>query len=581
MKALTRVVAVFCIFGAACIAQTQQSRTSTSAAGEWQIAGIVVDSISNQPLSGVSVLIAPVEDRDSTRTTKTGADGRFLFSRVAKGKFSLAANRRGYPTQGFNQHGGYATAIVTGPALDTEHLIFRLSPEATIRGSVTDEENESVQNAMVRLFASGIDDGRLGTRMVRMASTDDRGAYSFAHLPEGTYYVAVSGQPWSATLSQPRFRRRFEVRQQAQSVRDELSAPTAKMDDDDAAELDKVYPLTFYGGSLSSSEATAIDLNPGQSVTADIAVSAVPNVHLHIPIQQNPASAQLSTDANPQTPQRMMVSNLRQPPRVELFQSVFEGTLIPAATVMGGSSEGFDISLAPGNYFLQTSSRGDSEPGGTYQEIDLAADMDLPPSSTPTGSVSGIAQFLGAKPPDSLVFFLANRQTSQQYGTQLKGDGEFRIEEPIMPGKYEVAVGNSPGWYLQSISATGARLSGRTLQVTGSEPVRLTVKVAHGLGQVDGVVMREGKPWAGAMVVLVPRNAGNNAVLFRRDESDSDGTFTLRDVVPGNYNLIAIEGGWKLAWSDPRILQPYLKSAEAVQVAPGGKAQITVQAQNR
>jgi len=119
------------------------------------------------------------------------------------------------------------------------------------------------------------------------------------------------------------------------------------------------------------------------------------------------------------------------------------------------------------------------------------------------------------------------------------------------------------------------------LQIAGSEPVRLTVRVAHGLGQVDGVVMREGKPWAGAMVVLVPRNAGNNAVLFRRDESDSDGTFTLRDVVPGNYNLIAIEGGWKLAWSDPRILQPYLKSAEAVQVAPGGKAQITVQAQNR
>ena len=38
--------------------------------------------------------------------------------------------------------------------------------------------------------------------------------------------------------------------------------------------------------------------------------------------------------------------------------------------------------------------------------------------------------------------------------------------------------------------------------------------------------------------------------LFRRDQSDLDGTFTLQGIVPGRYTVLAIEGGWELDWSE-------------------------------
>ena len=59
-------------------------------------------------------------------------------------------------------------------------------------------------------------------------------------------------------------------------------AEVAKLEDEEA-KLDKVYPLTFYDGALTSADATAIELQAGASVTADITLRAVPAVHLRLP----------------------------------------------------------------------------------------------------------------------------------------------------------------------------------------------------------------------------------------------------------------------------------------------------------
>jgi hypothetical protein len=51
----------------------------------------------------------------------------------------------------------------------------------------------------------------------------------------------------------------------------------------EAANFDKVYPLTFYDGAASTAGATAIDLQPGQHATADFTLHSVRAVHLRIP----------------------------------------------------------------------------------------------------------------------------------------------------------------------------------------------------------------------------------------------------------------------------------------------------------
>ena len=57
-----------------------------------------------------------------------------------------------------------------------------------------------------------------------------------------------------------------------------------------------------------------------------------------------------------------------------------------------------------------------------------------------------------------------------------------------------------------------------------------------------------------------------NRELFRRDQSDQDGTFSLQQVIPGSYTVIAIENGWDLDWGKPAVLAQYIKHGQPITV---------------
>jgi len=68
------------------------------------------------------------------------------------------------------------------------------------------------------------------------------------------------------------------------------------------------------------------------------------------------------------------------------------------------------------------------------------------------------------------------------------------------------------------------------------------------------------------MVVLVPKLPESNPDLFRRDQSDLDGTFTLQRVIPGMYTVVAIVDGWDLDWSKPHVISKYVAHGQTVVV---------------
>ena len=102
-----------------------------------------------------------------------------------------------------------------------------------------------------------------------------------------------------------------------------------------------------------------------------------------------------------------------------------------------------------------------------------------------------------------------------------------------------------------------------------------------GYGQIEGMAERAGHPASGIMILLAPQDAKDNQILFRRDQSDSDGTFLLSNIVPGRYRLLAIEEGWDLNWADPNVLAAYLKKSIAVQVRAHDKLKQMVEVQSR
>jgi hypothetical protein len=84
----------------------------------------------------------------------------------------------------------------------------------------------------------------------------------------------------------------------------------------------------------------------------------------------------------------------------------------------------------------------------------------------------------------------------------------------------------------------------------------VTASLSAGTVSIEGIVQKKDKKAAGVMVALVPNDPVAHIELFRRDQSDFDGTFVLRGVIPGSYTIVAVEDAWGLEWLQPGVLAP-------------------------
>jgi protocatechuate 3,4-dioxygenase beta subunit len=567
------------------VAAASWARPSTPAATvrpNFRISGKVLNALSGQPLAGAAVMIGPAQGTESSQGTEpaqetelservlTGDDGSFQFGGLAPGKYLLVGQARGFARQGFDEHEGYFTAVVVGPNLQSEGLVFRLRPDASISGTITDEQNEAVRGAQVMLFHAQLENGQPVTRMQTQASSNDLGRYRFGHLLPGTYFVAVMTHPWYAqSLPGPRASERLSTPGQGQEPSPNSAAPDSAAEDADhepqkppepiASPLDVAYPVTFWVGTTDVSQASPIILTAGDRTLADVVLTAVPALHLRIKgVNGDPAQGY---SAN-------------------LVEHLFDGSTIQVAGESSRTGNEIEITGAPpGQVEVNFESFG-KNPVSWSQPIDLANDTEI---SAAEGSVapqiSGEVQVDGEAAPEGTSIALLNRQSGVSVGARLGPKGEFQVADSgVKPGTYTVLL-NVRGAILREVSASGAKVVGQQVQISGGAPVHLVVRASEKLGRVEGTAVRAGKPEGGVMVVLVPLDPGKDASLIRRDQSDSDGTFTLPSILPGRYTVIAIANGWDLEWMSPAVLKPYLKDGETVNVTAGGKPKVQVKVQ--
>ncbi len=543
----------------------QQPRPAAPPApSNFQISGVVVDAAGNQPISGVRVAIAPVSQRDAFTTVVTGEDGRFSFPGLAPGKYTLTAQHRGYVTQSFNQHGQFSSSIAVGPELDSSHLVFAMIVEGAISGSVIDDQGEAVRDAHVMLFQSAADDGLLRTSQRASAMTDDEGHYHFSHLRAGKYFVAVSAQPWYAQRPLSHIKvtdASGSVTDYAGGVYDSVlkNAQRVEVEEATPSPLDVAYPITFYGGATDASAATPILLGKGDKVSADISLQAVPAVHWRV-----------------NTP-----SEQQQQSFVLLEQRVFDGAPIQIPVTASIARPGVvELSgFPPGRFTVnRRSATGEMQ---EQQELEVdgngAVEKGSPSVAVPLGTS------VSFEPPAALsgqIGLLLREKTSNKILREtINGKGEIEFKEGIQRGTYEISVQGGRDIYLRSVQATGARITGRILEIKGAAPVKLNLTIAAGRGDVSGIALRGDNPTPGVMVVLVPADPAHNQLLFRRDQSDSDGSFNIADVVPGRYTLLAIADGWDLEWANPAVLERFMPQGEPLTVEARGKYSVKVKVQ--
>ena len=151
----------------------------------------------------------------------------------------------------------------------------------------------------------------------------------------------------------------------------------------------------------------------------------------------------------------------------------------------------------------------------------------------------------------------------------------------IPPGRYELVAYPRNTAYVTGITAAGAKVDGRILDIpTGESSV--TIHTSEGRATLTGLVRLKEKACAGAVVMLVPAGLEDTRsfTALERDQSNTDGSFDLNNVVPGDYILIAVDQGWHINWSDSQTLNRYLAQGTPLTVGRSQKLQQNIEAQS-
>jgi len=516
--------------GAAARQDTTPPKLQANAeAQRFKIAGIVVNTITGAPLERVKVSVADTRNRMRVIGMATREDGHFEFADLPPGKFALQGSKRGYITSSYEQHEQYSTAIVTGPDFSTDKLVLRLMPMAMIQGHVLDEAGEPVRSARVTLYMENHREGMSRVTTAGSATTDDRGYFDIELLRPGTYFASVNAKPWYAVYPHSEQNGVNNVPQV----------------------LDVAYPTTFYGGGTEAESAVPIELKGGEHRQIDVHLSPVPALHLvfHVPTD---AEGQANGFRMPILQKQVFDSQeYVQPGQMQpVSPGVFEMTGIPAGR--------YSVSLKSSN----------PEEAEQFSEMNLTRDgQDL---SATRGEALGKLNVTVKMPDDEplprqyVVGLLDARQ--KPAGFQ-QGDPNGQVSfGALKSGKYTMAIGAMGKWYavMRTISGAGEASPGNVVSLAPGATVEVTAELVEGKVRIEGVAEKNGKPVSGVMVALVPSDPEAHVELFRRDQSDFDGTFLLQGVIPGTYTIVAVEDAWGFDWMKAGVLARYVQHGQQV-----------------
>ncbi len=520
----------------ASMASAGQTSDSPLAAGVYRIAGTVENAVTGEPVLGATIAVLAVEDGHRLAAAQSGNDGHFAIDGLAAAKYQLTASKRGYATAAYDEHEEFSSAIVTGEDQNTSNLVFRLVPGAVLRGVLTGDGGDPVEGAQLMLFEKPL--GREpGAKIVQVdtAITDDTGVYEFDNLGKGDYLLAVKAEPWYAMHG---------------------AAGSGQHGSGGAnPTLDVAYPITYFDSTTDEAAATPIVLAGGSRAEANISLHAVPALHLQVEAPRT----QSGSVARP-----------------ELKQTIF-GTAVSAQSagfmdaIQTGSTE--FTGVAPGHYEL---TQGDPP---RVLELDANTSQQVEPGAgIPAVAVSGTLQTASGAPFNGQAVVTLEPADNSQGMKPIDSDfnrGSFSFAA-VAAGKWNLRV-EQFGAQVPVISiVVGGRARTGNLVTVLDRALTLVVKVSAYGTRVEGNARKNLKGAAGVMVLLVPKAPAAFPDLVRRDQSDSDGSFAIRDAAPGDYTLVAIEDGWELDWSRAEVISRYLPGGIAVTVTDTGEKVVRV-----
>jgi hypothetical protein len=506
----------------------------------FQVAGVIVDGESNAPMKRVRIALAPSDKRTQQVAMITGEDGTFSFDARA-GKYALTAERGGLrqPFGLISAGVGFGSLIISGPDQHTAHLVFRWFPPGAISGTIFDDRGEPAENALVQLIRVSVVGGRRHSGTFAWTRADDRGHYRFGALTAGTYYLAVTAEPWYASRLN---RTALALHQLNQAAKER--GITSDAEPAPPTTPPPAYAATYYPDTTDARGAAPLILRPAAEVRADFTLLTITGVNIHV----NCSNA---------TGRNGMLSLLADGIEgVEGFQRQlnFNGS----SYVIAG--------VPPGRYIVRVAGSGEN-PFAVRKTIDVgASDVTVDLNVQPAPTVSGKVVFK-TKPNAAIYLRLVNEATNAALSRAIEPDGTFSFAN-VAVAKFRPLIGSTEGFFASRVVAEGATLTDGVLDVVDGATVKLNVVASDEIGRVKGFVMNGEKPVPGALVVLA-QSSGLDPFQHRGFQTDTDGSFDFQNVHAGDWLLFAVDR-LDLEYKNPEAVRPYFSSAKPVRVDPHG-----------
>jgi len=578
------------------------------------ILGQVVDAISDAPIPDAIVLINLPRYSPTLPTTPYGrvmadGEGRFFFSDLAAGDYYLAASLQGYVAGQYGQQkpmGQYQLLSLAEGERRTD-VKLRVWKYAVISGTVLDEADEPVVGVSVRALGRTVLGGRVqyGTMEVRedlvpTAVTDDRGMFRLSQLLPGTYVIAVPSTQNTAPVAflggqnntarselfmagigevtpvgQPGTLQNGDV---ALLTSSRMQVPPAGS----ATGRMSIYRTTFYPSATTVGDAMPITVRSGDE-RSDIAIALrpVPAVRVSGRLVMPDGSAPppmglfLSGDASKDLIVR------RPPPTNANFDT--------AVSLTDASGRFTFLGVPPGEYVLQQSSpflgRALQTGEPTYwvsQTVTVGTTdiTDMVVQARPALHVDGRAEYrsvAGAEKPQigSVSFETPFGEPGQFFVQTIRTNGDLRFETFAGGGTYFIHPTENRGWFVQSVMVDGKDYTDRLFDLH-EDSTSIVITFTDQPNRITGTVKDARGAASGTAVVLafpVDRQRWTGYGTSPRELvsaiTSPAGAYTIPNLPPGDYYVIAVRADDADDWQDPKVLDVLSNRATKIKVNSG------------
>ena len=540
--------------------------------GTGAVAGALADA-GGQPVRKAQVRLVSLPAR-SARTTTSDAEGRFSFTGLPPGEYTVSASKPGHLDAVFGARRPGLTApgtpirLVAGQKVD--NITLRLPRGSVITGVVIDEFGDPAFNVPVRAVRYIFENGRRALGAGGNGTTDDRGVYRIAGLMPGEYLVSAVPRDTVAAAAASAEAMRDRQAQLMAASKTTGNPPGLSQAITPPAPVG--YVPIFYPGTPAGASATTVRVGASEEV---------PGIDIRLQVIQTVSIAGKVSAEEGTLPQS----------RVQLIDATMPLSLVGVwfRDMRPDGSFAFH-GLPPGPYIVKAFGTPGGEigvaGGDMWASVDVVADargasnVDL--RMRRGVSVSGTLSLAGLPASVDLARVRVNLYPIPSasdwemgiVGMRVDATGKFSAPN-VLPGQYRFTLTGFPeGWSVDSAMFEGRDAADHHLQVDGTRNLTsVEMTLTSQWTELSGTLTRaSGAPAPEYTVLIFPADRRlwlPQSRRIRLAAAGPDGRYSFRGLPAGEYRLAALLDPDPGREFDPELLSQLFAASTSLALGAG------------